>query len=88
SLLRVEICANSPDQIVGDYADLGENSIQVACVCASDFDANGVVDIADLLVVVGGWGACETGCEGDTNGDNSIDADDLLMVISLWGLCL
>ncbi|MDG2478164.1 MAG: hypothetical protein P8M32_09795 [Phycisphaerales bacterium] len=88
SLLRVEICANSPDQIVGDYADLGENSIQVACACASDFDANGVVDIADLLVVVGGWGACETGCEGDTNGDNSIDADDLLMVISLWGLCL
>lgn len=88
SLFAVEVCANSPEQIAGGYADLGGNSVQTACACASDVDGNGVVDISDLLVVVSEWGICEMGCAGDTNGDGRIDADDLLMVISLWGPCL
>jgi hypothetical protein len=88
SLFSVVVCSNSLSQIAGKYLDLGENSIQMKCYCASDFDGSGIVDVADLLIVVSGWGACDPGCLGDINGDGSIGTDDLLMVISSWGLCL
>ena len=58
------------------------------CYWAFGFDGSGIVDVADLLSVVSGWGACDPGCLGDINGDDSIGTDDLLMVISSWGLCL
>ena len=88
SLFSVVVCSNSLSQIAGKYLDLGENSIQMKCYCGSDFDGSGTVDVADLLIVVSGWGACDPGCLGDINGDGSIGTDDLLMVISSWGLCL
>lgn len=53
-------------------------------------DANGdnVVNVADLLVVITGWGACPpapAACPGDLNGDGQANVADLLMVISNWG---
>jgi hypothetical protein len=56
-------------------------------------DGNGVVDVDDLLVVINGWGACETGeeCPSDivpvSNGNGVVDVDDLLLVINAWGTC-
>lgn len=48
---------------------------------------DGVVNVDDLLVVIGNWGCNGTSCAGDTNGDNTVNVDDLLGVISAWGPC-
>ena len=54
-----------------------------------DVDGNGVVNIDDLLSVIGGWGACPPpcgqGCPADVNRDCVVNFDDLLLTIGNWG---
>jgi hypothetical protein len=50
----------------------------------SDVNANGAVDVDDLLVVINSWGPCAC-CAGDINDDDIVDVDDLLLVINAWG---
>jgi hypothetical protein len=49
-----------------------------------DANHNGVVNVDDLLAVIGGWGAC-VNCNADINGDGVVNVDDLLAVIGGWG---
>jgi hypothetical protein len=44
-----------------------------------------VIDIEDLLAVIGYWGSSIPG--GDVGGDGIVGIDDLLAVISAWGPC-
>ena len=44
------------------------------------------VDVADLLAVINGWGAC-SGCAADINDDGSVNVIDLLAIINAWGPC-
>ncbi|MHC5113099.1 MAG: hypothetical protein ACYTGP_01565 [Planctomycetota bacterium] len=53
--------------------------------CTSDLDGNGIVEFADILVLLAHWG--NPGGLGDLNGDNSVDFADLLVLISDWGPC-
>jgi len=48
-----------------------------------DATGDGVVDIDDLLAVIGVWGPC-LDCAADLDGDGVVDVDDLLMVIGNW----
>jgi len=48
-----------------------------------DVNGDGVIDLSDLLAVVGSWGACE-GCPEDINGAGTGDVTDLLAVIAVW----
>jgi probable HAF family extracellular repeat protein len=48
-----------------------------------DINQDGVVDVVDLLAVVGAWGACKN-CPEDINGDGFVDVVDLLAIISAW----
>jgi len=48
-----------------------------------DINEDGVVDVVDLLSVVGNWGQC-TFCPEDINEDGVVDVVDLLAVISAW----
>jgi probable HAF family extracellular repeat protein len=52
-----------------------------------DLDNNGVVDINDLLALIGQWGPCPaTGpCPADLDGDQQVEIDDLLTLIGNWG---
>jgi hypothetical protein len=53
-----------------------------------DINGDGVVNIDDLLSVIGGWGPCAGGpvvCPADVDGSGAINIDDLLAVISHWG---
>jgi hypothetical protein len=53
-----------------------------------DLDGNGVVDTADLLIVLAEWGPCPDPpdpCPGDVNGDGVVDTEDLLAVLGNWG---
>jgi hypothetical protein len=54
--------------------------------CVGDLDNNHVTDIADLLMVINGWGSC-SGCAGDSNSDGVVNILDLLNVINSWGMC-
>ena len=54
-----------------------------------DVNEDGVTNVADLLAVIGAWGACLPpclpACAADLNGDCSVNVTDLLEVISNWG---
>jgi hypothetical protein len=51
-----------------------------------DVNANGKVDVDDLLDVINHWGNCVSGqvCPADATGNDIVDVDDLLIVINGW----
>jgi hypothetical protein len=49
----------------------------------ADVNGDGVVDVLDLLLVLGAWGA--TSGPEDINGDGIVNVLDLLEVLSNWG---
>ncbi|MCI0363454.1 MAG: hypothetical protein L0Y44_05840 [Phycisphaerales bacterium] len=56
--------------------------------CDGDIDRNGLVNVLDLLLVIGGWGACPIGpCPADVDGSRIVDVNDLLGAIGFWGVC-
>jgi hypothetical protein len=54
--------------------------------CYADITNDGVVDVSDLLEVIGGWGYCFE-CPADINQDAIIDVTDLLEIVASWGPC-
>ena len=52
--------------------------------CAPDLDLDGVVDGADLAMLLSYWGPCE-GCEADIDANGVIDGQDLSIVLGSWG---
>jgi hypothetical protein len=58
--------------------------------CPIDIVLDDVIDVNDLLQVVGLWGSCPsfpTCCAGDVVRNQEVDVNDLLAVISAWGRC-
>jgi hypothetical protein len=49
----------------------------------ADLNGDGVVDGADLGLLLGEWGACQ-GCGGDLNGDGAVDGADLGLLLGAW----
>ena len=63
--------------------------VQVLPACAADIapkEGDGMIDVADLLAVIGQWGPC-TKCTADINTDNAVNVSDLLLLIETWGAC-
>jgi len=62
---------------------------QVGTPCASNADLNcdGVVNVSDLLILLGAWGACTEpdACPADLNDDGVVNVSDLLILLSNWG---
>jgi len=58
----------------------------VAMACVGDITGDGVVDVVDLLEVLGAWGDCYA-CAADITGDGVVDVLDLLEVLEGWGSC-
>lgn len=58
-----------------------------ANTCAPvDLNCDGVVDVLDLLILLGAWGPCGKGdCIADINMDGVVDVLDLLMLLGSWG---
>jgi Ca2+-binding EF-hand superfamily protein len=54
--------------------------------CPEDLNADGIVDVNDLLLIVGDWGSSDP--DLDIDGDGTVDTDDLLAVIAAWGICV
>ena len=53
--------------------------------CPGDVDGNGVVNTADLLILLGAWGS--PGGPADVNFDGIVNTEDLLMLLGDWGAC-
>jgi hypothetical protein len=55
--------------------------------CSTDINRNGLVDGADLAVLLNGWGAHPLGHRADFNSDRMIDGVDLASLLNNWGAC-
>jgi len=77
------LCNNFPDHVLGTWHDLGGNT--VCDVCSNDVTADGVIDVNDILAIIGAWGGCV--CVEDINGDSIVAVDDLLAVLGSYGPC-
>ena len=53
--------------------------------CPEDLDGDGLINVNDLLTVVGDWGLTDS--EADIDGNGIVDTPDLLAVIAAWGSC-
>ncbi|MCH2149403.1 MAG: hypothetical protein MK095_08215 [Phycisphaerales bacterium] len=74
-LATTTLCGNSPDNLFGLYFDGGGNSDDAECLeCDGDLNGDELVNVNDLLLVIGDWG-------------NPYTVDDLLLVIANWGSC-
>ncbi len=53
----------------------------------ADLDQNGVVNIVDLLILLGAWGPCNncSDCPADLNGDCAVAIVDMLTLLASWG---
>ncbi len=61
--------------------------IDFPILCPADLNDDGIVDFADVLVVLANWGPCESKCSGDLNDDGTVDFADVLIVLAAWGSC-
>jgi len=53
------------------------------CVILGDLNGDGIVDFADLLILLSDWGPCP-GCDADLNRDGVVDFADLLILLGEW----
>ncbi len=84
----VTIGGGSSDSLVGGNGQLVMREVDEPAPCPGDTDGNGIVNIDDLLTVIGQFGKdCNGGCNGDTNDDGVVNIDDVLQVISAFGPC-
>ena len=53
--------------------------------CLEDLNGDGLINVSDLLLVVGEWGSNDSAT--DIDGSGLVDTGDLLAVIAAWGQC-
>lgn len=55
-------------------------------VAATDINADGLINVSDLLAVIAAWGDCGVGgpCDADVDSSGAVDVLDLLAVIAAW----
>ncbi len=54
--------------------------------CPADLNSDGVVDGADLGLLLGAWGACDN-CQADLSNDDIVNGADLGVLLGAWGSC-
>ena len=56
--------------------------------CPADLNCDGVVNGADLGLMLGAWGVCGKGpCIADLNDDGHVNGADLGLLLGGWGVC-
>jgi hypothetical protein len=72
-----------------DEAALNFNSNAIipldVCQYLGDLNGDGVVDIADLLSLLGAFGCTECS-DTDLNGDGVVSVQDVLILLQVWGM--
>ena len=79
----------SDEDIPGEQSGISMLTVRVEITtpasCAEDFDGNGEVAIADLLVLIGDWGGDDP--IHDLDGNGIVGVSDILLLIAAWGPC-
>jgi len=79
----------SDENLLGEQSGISMLTVRVEITptpsCPEDFDANGTVAVADLLLLIGEWGSSDPIYDLDGNG--TVGVSDLLLLIAAWGLC-
>lgn len=65
------------------YTTVSFSGVPDAPPCPADLNGSGVVDGADLGILLSGWGTAG----GDVNGDGATDGVDLGTMLADWGVC-
>jgi len=68
----------------------GSLSLNAATACAKSPDLNhdGMVDVSDLLIMLGSWGRCPANsvdCPADLTCNGVVDDEDLVILLESWG---
>jgi|GEM_PF-1703924 len=71
------------ERFTGPEVDMGAYE---GAPCLADLTGDGIVNGADLAIVLGNWGTC-SGCEADLTGDGTVNGADLAIVLGNWGDC-
>ncbi|MCA9289802.1 MAG: hypothetical protein KDA25_01665, partial [Phycisphaerales bacterium] len=71
-------------RIQNGIVDLGAFESSTLMLIPGDLDGNGIVDFADVLLLLNAWGEQCVVCGADLNGDGIVDANDLALILSLW----
>jgi hypothetical protein len=67
--------------------DFNGNSVPDNCECIADLFPNGVVNGADLGILLSQWGLAPAGTVSDLNRDGKVNGADLGYLLSEWGSC-
>ncbi len=62
-------------------------SVTADFLCVSDLSGDGIVDGADLGILLGQWGPATPATVSDINHDGVVDGADLGMLLGAWGPC-
>ncbi|MBL9120247.1 MAG: hypothetical protein JNL80_10075 [Phycisphaerae bacterium] len=76
------ICNNSPTPIAG--INIAIDPSTVLCGCPGDLDQDGVVDGADLSLLIGAWGTSSPAADIDCSG--TVRSEDLAQLLGAWGV--
>ncbi|MFO0962503.1 MAG: hypothetical protein U0625_06300 [Phycisphaerales bacterium] len=84
---RLECALTSGDATITAVAGVDAIAIDVAPRGpAADLNHDGVVDGADLGLLLGAWGPCAgSPCAGDLDGDGAVGGADLGLMLGSWG---
>lgn len=78
------------DILGGGWRDDNENRVPDACEESADVNADGTVDILDLLLLLESWGSCGPTCRqfcpGDLDADCLVDRADLWLLLWSWSI--
>ncbi len=76
------------DLYTGTSPDRNGDGIPDECAspCIADLNGTGVVNAADLALLLGSWGPCP-GCVADLDGNDVVNAADLALLLGNWGPC-
>jgi len=84
----IEFLDLSSSYTTGNPAVLIQGKVEVPqCPIPADLNCDGVVNVSDLLILLGDWGACTEpdACPADLNDDGVVNVSDLLLLLSNWG---
>ena len=65
--------------------DRNHNGILDECECQADLGGSGVVDLADLGLLLADWGCTGVYCVGDINRNEETNLEDLRTLLTQFG---
>jgi hypothetical protein len=82
-------CAGCTDDTACNYdatatADDGSCNY-TSCLCPNDLNGNGIIEVGDILILLGDFGCMTPPCIGDVNGDGITSVADALLMLAQFG---